>query len=370
MSGLLLKDTEIHTKNNTTEVPKKEKEEIVVFVNMGGHPLAQKKPDGNGYEGILYDCWKLIKENMKDKYTFKEVFEERTDYDQMTKDVKSGKYDMVIAHFQLTEDRMKIINFTNNLIISKNTILHLPKVDLGQQIKAIFKKVIVGPVIILLVFGLVLSIILHYFEPKRHMKANAKSTNAFRRTLATVIASLFGEAGFLSENSTLSISGLLIVLFIMIFAFFFVMLLQAFVTDQVIDINKAKHYNQYNIKEELLLSPKGYAVAKFMIRYGAKIEYHAKTISEIIEIYRKDPDKYAGISLDYLDAIGNEIPGIGLKASQSDFGYKEVCWIVTKKKQYLLEDINYSMLPMQFNLEPYNICKKYLSVEDSTICNL
>ena len=126
-------------KNTTTEVPKKEKEEIIVFVNMGGHPLAQKKPDGTGYEGILYDSWKLIKENMKDKYTFKEIFEERTDYDQMTKDVKSGKYDMVIAHFQLTEDRMKIINFTNNLIISKNTILHLPKVDLGQQIKAIFK---------------------------------------------------------------------------------------------------------------------------------------------------------------------------------------------------------------------------------------
>ena len=88
------------------------------------------------------------------------------------------------------------------------------------------------------------------------------------------------------------------------------------------------------------------------------------------KIKKKKTEKYAGISLDYLDAVGNEIPGIGLKASQSDFGYKEVCWIVRKDKPYLLAYINFAMLPVQFNLEPYNICKKYLSMEDSSICNL
>tara|TARA_Y100000817_G_scaffold301243_1_gene281010 strand:+ start:285 stop:1385 length:1101 start_codon:yes stop_codon:yes gene_type:complete len=357
-------------KNNSHEVPKKEKEVINVFVNVGALPLAQKTPDGKEYQGILYDSWKLIRQKLEHKYIFNEIFEEKTDYDQMTKDVNNGKYDCVIAPFQLTEDRMKIINFTNNLIIGKHSILHLPKINIYNQLKTIFKNVVIGPLISVLVIGIILALVLYYFEPKRYIKARAKTKNAWRRTMATVIASLFGEAGFLSENSTLSISGLLIVLFIMTFAFFFVMFLQAYVTQQVIKLHVANYYNKENIKGELLLSPKGYAVAKFMERYGAKIEYHAKTIPEIIEIYKKNPKKYAGISLDYLDAVGNQDLKIGLKPSSSEFGYREICWIVNKKKPYLLEDINFAMLPIQFNLETYNICKKYLSTDNSNICNL
>ena len=208
------------------------------------------------------------------------------------------------------------------------------------------------------------------FEPNRFKKANAKQKFAIRRAITTVIASLFGEAGFLTENTTLSYSGLFMVLFIMIFSFFFVMVLQAYVTERVLDMNTDKYYNTSNIKDKILLSPKGYAVAKFMERYGAKIEYHEKKVPELIDMYIKNPDKYIGISLAYFDAIGNERPEIGLRASKSDFGFKEVCWIVNKTKSQLLIDLNFAMLPVQFNLEPYNICKKYVDIDDIYLCNL
>lgn len=347
-----------------------EKEEIHVFINMGGHPLARKTPDGKGHEGILYDIWKLMRVSLEDKYTFVEHFDTRTNYDQITKDVASGKYDIAIAHFQLTDGRMRDVNFTNNLIIGKNTILHLPKLAIGNQIVTILKNVILKPLILLLISGVILGLVLHMFEPNRHRKANAKNKFAIRRTIATVIASLFGEAGFLSENSTLSYSGLFTVLFILTFAFFFVMVLQAYVTEKVLDMNKGKYYNTSNIKDKILLSPKGYAVAKFMERYGAKIEYHEKTVPELIDVYLKNPDKYIGISLAYFDALGNERPDIGLLASQSDFGFKEVCWLVDKNKPQLLKDLNFAMLPIQFNLDPYNICKKYMDQKDVYLCNL
>ena len=116
-----------------------EKEVINIFINMGGHPLAQKTPDGKGYQGILYDIWKSMKVKLEDRYTFIEHFDTRTNYDQITKEVASGKYDIAIAHFQLTDGRMKIVNFTNNLIIGKNTILHLPKINIMNQLFSIIK---------------------------------------------------------------------------------------------------------------------------------------------------------------------------------------------------------------------------------------
>ena len=118
------------------------KEVINVFINMGGHPLAMKSPNGKEHRGILYDIWKLMRVKLDEKYTFIEHFETKTNYDQLSKDVENGKYDMVIAHFQLTENRMKRINFTNNLIIGKNTILHLPKVDIKDQLMVVIKKII------------------------------------------------------------------------------------------------------------------------------------------------------------------------------------------------------------------------------------
>lgn len=346
------------------------KEEITVLIITGNVPLAKLTPDGKSYQGILYDIWKLIRDKLKHKYTFIEIFSDDSNYDQMTKDTATSKYNVVIGPFQITSSRIKIINFTNNLIISKNAILHLPTANIILQIMTIIKTIILRPLMLLIVIGVILGWILNKVEPKRFKQASIPAQFALRRSIITVVASLFGEAGFLTENTTLSNAGILTVLFIMTLAFFFVLLLQAYITEKVLDMNTHMSHNKYNIKDKLLLSPTGYAVAKFMERYGAKIEYHDKSLPELVELYIKNPDKYIGISLDYYDAIGNERPELGLTTSAKDFGYKEVTWIVSKDKPKLLIDINLAMIPIQYNLEPYMICKKYISKSHTHLCNL
>jgi len=351
-----------------TEFEKTKKKVIKVFVNQGNDSLSQVSADGKEHNGVMYDIWKLVKEKLNNKYIFKEEFGEMSNYDKMVSDTAAGKYDLIIAPFSLTKERFEKINYTSNIILGKITILHLPKLTIYQQILSIYDNIVKGPLIILLISGFILALLLYYFEPKRYIKARAKDKYAWRRTLATVIASLFGEAGFLSENSTLSIPGLLIVLFIMIFAFFFVMLLQAYVTDKVISINENNTYTRENIKNQVLLCPEGYAVGKFMQRYGAKIEYHNKTIKELKEYYIKNKEKYIGISLDYFDAINEETDD--LVTSTSPFGYSKMKWIVNKKYNTLLEDINYTLIPIHFNLYTYRICKKYVNDHDARLCNI
>ena len=345
---------------------------VVVSEYSASHAniLAHKIPNSSNYQGVLYDIWKLVREKLQHKYTFIEHFIKSNNYDKMTVDVSTGIYDMVVGPFTITLDRLKIINFTNNIIVNKHTILHLPRVSMSRTIKIIIKKVIIGPLVIAICIGIILGAILHLFEPTRYVKARVIEKFALRRTITTVIASLFGEAGFLSENSTMSISGIIIVFFILIFAFFFVMLLQAVVTDRVIDLKSDSAYNIHNIKGTILLCPTGYASGIFMKRYGATIEYHDDTITNIIKLYLQNPTKYAGISLDMFNSVSHESSEFNLVSSNSDFGYSEVCWVVSKKHQQLIKDINMTLVPIQFNLRPYYICKKYLNKEQVYLCNL
>ena len=332
--------------------------------------LAFKIPNESGYQGVLYDIWKLVREKLQSKYTFVEHFKSYSNYDQMTESVSDGKYDIVIAPFTITTKRMKIVNFTDTVILNRHTILHLPKLSMKDTIKTVIQKVIIGPLLVAICIGIVLGLILHWFEPNRYVKARVKKPFALRRTISTVIASLFGEAGFLSENSTLSIAGIVIVFFILIFAFFFVMLLQAVVTERVIDLKKDKAFTTDNLNNQLLLSPKGYAAGIFMQRYGANIEYHDKPIKEIIDIYLKNKNKYSGISLDIFDATSHASKKNNMVTSKSDFGFTGQSWVISKQYPELLHEINTVLAPIRFNLHPYYICKKYLNISQVYLCNL
>ena len=66
-----------------------------VLVPIGDLPLAHKRPDGKGYEGIMYNIWLKIKDRLKKKYEFQEYFEETANYDEKTRQVVKGEYDLV-----------------------------------------------------------------------------------------------------------------------------------------------------------------------------------------------------------------------------------------------------------------------------------
>ena len=92
-------------------------------------PYTFKK--GDKYVGLLYDLWSLIKDKLKDQYTFEETFDESTNHTQFVKDV-SENYDVGIGPFHLDTKRLQYCFFTQPVLIGRNVILYKKKKIMSQ----------------------------------------------------------------------------------------------------------------------------------------------------------------------------------------------------------------------------------------------
>ena len=341
---------------------------INVLIHLTDDYRSTKKTHNmSDYTGFCWDIYQKIKNNLSDKYEFIEYFEYTDNYKKMINDVYNNKYDLVIAGFVHTEEGESMVNYTETIILTENSILHFNKTSPLKLLFSITKSHI-KPIFVLLILGIILGFILNYFEPNRFKKSRSKKIYSIRRTILTVIASLFGEAGFLAENSTLKLKGVIFTILIMIIAFGFVLYLQAIVTDRVIEINKHDEINRENIKNHTILSPKGYPVSNMLQKFGAKIKYMDKSLPEVIDYYIKNPESGDGVAIDYFNALYYQQPSKGLIISDSFFGHEQFSFIVNKNNTELLEDLNNIIMKLRENLEPLRICKKYFDLKKRSLC--
>lgn len=319
--------------------------------------------------GLLYDIWKEVREKLKDRYTFEEKIVKIGNYNKLINMVYQGEADIVIAPFQITKERSEKVDFTMTILESKDSIIYFPQNNKFDVIRLLFLKVFIGPLLVLFAFGLIFGTILYYAEPKRYLKATGVNKKfAFRRVVVTVTAALFGEAGFLSENTTLSIKGILTMFIVMIFAFFFVMYIQAIITEKVIDIRQLNAITRDNIKNKTLIAPKGYAIAKNIERLGAKVEYVDKSLDEVIQDYIKDPSIADGVPIDFLEAKSREREDINLLVNDAELGFKEIAFAVSKTKINFLRDLNQEIVSLQDTLKTETICKGHMPEGASYLC--
>lgn len=338
---------------------------IKVLINDTSIVLDKSKPGS----GLLYDIWKEVRDKLKNRYTFDETIVNEPNYNKLIDMVYQGDADIVIAPFQITKERTQKVDFTITILESKDSIIYFPKNNKLDVIRLLFLKVFLGPIIVLFLFGLFFGTILYYAEPRRYLKASGVNREfAFRRVVVTVTAALFGEAGFLSENTTLSIKGIITMFIVMIFAFFFVMYIQATITEKVIDIRQLNAITRDNIKNKVLIAPKGYAIAKNIERLGAKVIYINKSLDEVIQDYIKDPSIADGVTIDFLEAKSRERRDINLLVNDSELGFKEITFAVSKTKINFLRDLNQEIVSLQDILKTETICKGYMPEGASYLC--
>lgn len=343
--------------------------EINVLVIKGPGLLANKvniNDKHSKYTGLLYEIWKIVKNELSDKYTFKETFKEYSNYDKMVKLVHDGTYDIVIGPFQYTKNRMKYVHFSPSIILSKNSILAYDNLNIYTYFKTLFFDVFIKPFSILFILGLVFGYILYKFEPNRFSYLKNKNLS-LRRAIITTTATFFGEAGYLAENSSLTTFSILFLFLVMIIAFFFTIYLNAYTTKKLLHLHKNYTINRNNLHKYTFLSPKGYNVAEQLKKAGAKIKYLDMSIPDIIKYYKKNRKKYNGIALGFFDAKSRE--GDGLNTNVSNLGFKEVCFVVSKRDDLFFEDINNSIIDIQENLYTERLCKAFIPHE-SHMCVL
>ena len=348
---------------------KGQKEELKVVLVVQ-EPYIYKNPGTDEYIGIINDVWQKMKQTMGEKYIFKETYVKTLDYNSIINRVSSGEFDFAVGAFSTTKKRSDIITYSQGVILNKNIILHMPPRSNIETLLSIIFQIFLPPILALFVLGLVFGYLLFMSEPERFKKVvNVEKKFALRRAITSATASLLGEAGFVSENSTLKFPGLLVVFTLLILSFYSSIYLQAQTTDRIRQIREYASINRTSIQGRKILCPEGYAAGKVLESLGAKVEYvKDMKMIDIIDKYIKNKEEYAGIAMLLMDAIYLEDPTIDLKVSSADFGFDVNSFVANKNKDYVLKDVNSEIFKLHSSNEIEQVCKGYLDTEYTNLC--
>lgn len=322
------------------------------------------------YSGLSYDIWNNIKKNLEKDYSIKEFFIETEDYSGVIKKVSKGEYDIAIAPYTVTTDRLEIVNFTRPILINKLTIIYKDKVSFIKKVWIILKKVILKPLLILFILGIILGFLVDFLEPDRYKKIGFKKAQKLKSSIYTILAALFGETGMLFENTDLSITGVILVMSIALIAMISLITIQAEATVMISSILKNESFNIDNIKDKKLLTPKGYKAGFRLKSYGTEIiESDTSSIKETIKIYLKNTDEYDGIPLDMSDALEFN-KEFNLLKSDADLGIDEIAFAsVRNNDQKLLRMMNLAIRELHDRHKISDYCKIYLR-DEFKMCSL
>ena len=222
--------------------------------------------------------------------------------------------------------------------------------------------------VILLLVSIIMGIIVNIYSPRQSRLVAIWQT----------IASLLGEAGYMSERltdkyKTNSSMGYISVFIVMIIAFYFGIYLQATVTN-------ALHYMQTSMAsftpDELngksMLLYKGYGnEGAHWKEYGMKVKL-VDPDKDIVMEYLRDTSSYVGYSLDYeqlLASIRNH-PDKNLLASTYNYGLEELAFPIVKNNLKLLQEINNILIEIQSEGKTLKICKSYITQRDLYLCTI
>lgn len=348
--------------NGLTPTVKKEK--ILVGILVVPPFITETKMEGTDgeskiiYGGFVYEMWTLIKElNGWNNYV-KEVSVE-VDYDKVVMDVYNQKYDMVVGNFWVFRDRVEKVLMSRTLFVTKIVVIFKPKKSRINTILAIGLTYFIVPLVIIILLGIIFGYGLYLIEPRRGALSAAR----------TAIASFFGGKGV--ANSTTKISALLYIYIMLAFSYFFHMVLQGFVTTDIMGEMSKNELNAKNIgTSQPLVVSNIYDLGEVMEKHGVEYKSIDKSIPDIPKVYLANTDKYSGYLSEYEQAKVDIVAYPELRITKDIFGFKENSIIVTNSRPELKKAIDISIVQMHYNDSIGTICKKYMTKDDALYCSL
>ena len=351
-----------------------EKPTIKVIVNSTGIPNTVKKKLSDGstvYNGLFYDIYSIIKENLKDKYNFVETYDDDFRVAKALNSIRDGEYDLGVHNFTTTIKRLKDVDFTKSIIVERDVIVYKPKqLDAINTVISMIRDVFLLPIAAVMTIGFVLGAIIFYIQPKRRpMDIRIPKKLWFRRSIIATIATFLSEAGMIAEESPLTIMGIVTTLIVMAIALGFNAYITAIATNRVIELNQQSKFNMNTINRMHILSLKGQSIGTNFKRYGAKVTEVSTGVKGMMKEYLEDTTKYDGVALETSVAIA-VTKKYNLKMTTENFGFGDAVFAVNKERQTFLKDLNVEIKKLQESLETERICKKYADEQYSYLCVL
>lgn len=335
--------------------------------------IINTKTGKSTYYGFNWDVWKRISEKLKDKYDFHTSFTNKNDnnYNSFVEKVYRGEYDIVVGSFFHTTWRETQIDYTHPIAIDANAILHKNEFSVLEELGRVIWKSS-EMLIFLIMIGIIVGFLLVAIDPTRakHLSSIRGNKQLFLiRSLLTGIATMFGEMGYLSENSSLRLSGVVFVIIIMALSFVLVMFIQGAITRILINQSGSSMTKQ-NVGYKRLLGHEGYSVVNKLKRFGANIDVVSNmTTDNMIKKYLAS-NTYDGCVLSYTHAYPytKKYPALMLSIN---FGNEPVSWVVRQTKKVFKEDVNREILQLTGSTELQRICHSYFgNINAIPVCSL
>ena len=363
---------------NTTKPSPQNSIKVVVVLE---EPYLKRNLDQNSNKslpkvtGYVYDIWEEVKKKLRHKYTFVETIVKTEDYNTQLENVAKDIYQIGIANFMVSEERIKKVDFTNSIQLDPIVIVNRP-LSYDENIIGNYIIYTVLPIIILLIsLGMILGILLYQFDKHR----------GYKRSILTAIASLFGEAGFLSERwgpdsrtfKKLHMRALPMILLIFIISYFFSMGMQAYVTAKAVTLAQADQFTVDTVKGKTFILPHGYsdAMAHMVRNYGGKVIKEKDT--KVKDLLKQVQDrKYDGIVMpqqraEYeLRLYKKTFPNL-IISKNVNLAIKPASFIINKKYLKIKEDIDVAIVKAKETPAIVNACKAHFPhIDHRFMCDI
>jgi ABC-type amino acid transport substrate-binding protein len=324
--------------------------------------IIEEKVNINGktetsFSGVLYDIWNKIKE--LNNLDVEEISLGR-DFSGSVKKLENREIDLIVGNMWVFEDRARRIDYTRPILLNKIMIAYKPKKSKLELYYQIIKEMYLLPLLTILVVAVLFGSLLYYFEPER---GNVRS-------IWTTIASFLGEMGFLFENSSLRIGGMITAFTIAVIAFYYSLFLQAYATTEMVQKMNQKELDEKSIKGKFFATPKGLSMGKVLAKYRIRSEEVKVSPPKMGEYYLKNTDKYDGYLTTYENMKDDIKTYPELVMTEDNFGYEETAFMVGKGNRQLLDLINISITTLQEHNTIKDICAKYFGETDANLCVL
>jgi len=332
-------------KDGPMEMHQPGKKRVIKVLALVQAPYIYKK--SGKYTGIVYDIWKSIKVELARKYDFEETFIETLNYTKQLRRVQNGEFHLALTSLTTNAKRTKMINFTRPLFINQKSILTKPKQGYAEYMGKIAYKLFLPPLALLIILGIILGNLMYFVEPKR----------GYKRAIFSSIASMFGEMGFISENSKLKPLGVFVAFIIMTISFYFSIFLQAATTEKLMEFKRDDEINAANIHTKQLLYAKGSGMGNAFKRLGADVKgMKVDSIDELKQKYISEEPKWDGIAMSFMDAYNEQDDEFLI--NKNNFGLNEEAIAVQIGENRLLKDLDIAITRLQ---DTYEIRKIYNS---------
>ena len=359
--GFISAHTEVkHSENlNIHSAPLGSKDNPIKVGVMLVSPFATSIDDV--YHGIVIDYWSNLVHNKNWYYTF---IATSPNYDQVVKETKNGKYDMVIGDFSTSYDRSYLVDFSNAFFLSKVSIL--TSVKKVSPFKRFMESLFDLSKVLTVVFGLflILSILFWLLEKRTH---GYKISNSLFSTSVAMIS------GDVTDNPSSNLNKLLFI-FILIVGMILQAVIIASMTDTALSSDQSidPFINKRDIAGKTFVVKKGSYFVKVVRSLEANVyEFDGNSV-DATKFYIENSDRYDGFVTENILAkryvtqfsdLDNH-----LIVSQVNLRNDELAFIFRKDFPFK-DEINKGILFMQDNNLSGSICANYIG-EDSDYCIL